>query len=127
MRETLAHDLGALLCLGEDDRALQNRLNEIADAFGAPWRLRRIKPLGGFNIAGDDCNVFGHAFVAGGANLRMRRVGLLHEHAKQTGVVGQVALQNLHPKIDVAEKALQRVLRLMIRRGSKKPSVISPL
>ena len=103
MRETLAHDLGALLCLGEDERALQNRLNEIADAFGAPWGVRRIKQLGGFNIAGDDCNVCGHALVASGANLRMRRVGFLHERAKQTGVVGQVAPQNLRPKIDVAE------------------------
>jgi predicted XRE-type DNA-binding protein len=49
MREALAHDLGALLCLGEDECALQNGLDEIANAFGAPRRIRRVELLRGLD------------------------------------------------------------------------------
>jgi hypothetical protein len=69
MREALACHLGALLCLGEDERALQNRLNEIADARRAPRRIRRIEPLCGFDVARQDGDVPRQDLVAGGADV----------------------------------------------------------
>src|SRR5208283_1972515 len=51
MRETLAHHLGALLRLGEDECALQDRLDEIADACRAPRRIGRVEPLRGLDVA----------------------------------------------------------------------------
>jgi hypothetical protein len=75
MSKTLAHNLRALLCLSEDERALQIRLDKVADAFGAPWCGRRVKPLDGFNIAGD-CEMRRRAIAVFGANIGMRCLGL---------------------------------------------------
>src|SRR5208337_3073434 len=106
MRETFAHDLRTLLCLGEDECALQNRLDEVADAFGAPWRIGRVELFCGGNIARNNRNMRGHPLVAGGADIGMRGVGFLNQRAKETGVVRQIALQNLATKIDIAEQPL---------------------
>ena len=119
MREAVARDLGALRRLGVDERALQDRLDEIADAFGGPGRLRRIAALGGFDVGDQHGDVRRHALLAGGANVGVGRVGLLHQRAEQAGVVGQFALQDLGAEIDVAEQALQRVVEATIRRGGE--------
>ncbi len=65
MGEALPRDLGTLFRLGEDERALQNGLNEIADAFRSPRRVRRVKPLRGFDVAGRDGDVGGQGVVTG--------------------------------------------------------------
>ncbi len=36
MFQVLAYHLGALLCLGKDERALKHGLDEVANALGAP-------------------------------------------------------------------------------------------
>jgi hypothetical protein len=58
------HDLGALLCLGEDERALQDRLDKVTDAFRAPQRMGRVKLFRRFNIGWTTAQLIQLAFLA---------------------------------------------------------------
>lgn len=49
----------------------------------------------------------------------MRVVGLLHQRARQTSVVGELDLEQRSPPVDVAQGALDRIDRLLARRGLK--------
>ena len=53
MGEALASDLGTLFGLGENEGALQDRLDEHTQALRAPGRFGRIEALGGFDIASE--------------------------------------------------------------------------
>ena len=119
MRETFAHDLGALLCLGEDECALQNRLNEIADAFRAPRRIGRITLFGGLKVARQHFDMFRHAAIARRPDVRMRGIDFLDQRAHQAGVLGDLALQHRCAELDIAEQALTGIGAGGVRRGLK--------
>ena len=120
MRETFARDLGALLRLREYERALQNRLDKIADALRAPRCVRSVEPLGGFDISRQFGDMGGQGIVTGDTNVGVCRVGFLNQRAEQTCVIRQFALQYLAAKIDVAEQAFERISQLLKGRGSEK-------
>src|ERR1700722_11370797 len=103
MREAFAHYLGTALRLGENECALQNRLNEIADAFRAPWGIRRVELPCRLDIPRDDGDVARCSLIAGSPNVGMRGVGFLQQRAEEAGVVRQIAAQNPGTEIDVAE------------------------
>ena len=109
MRQIFAHDVGALLCLGENECALQNRLDEVADTFRTPRRIRRIELFRSLNILREERDMGRHALVAGSPNVGMRGIGFLHQRPEQAGIVRQLAAQNFSAEIDVAEQPLQRV------------------
>ncbi len=52
MCQALAHDIRALLCLGKNEAALQDSLNEVAHAIRTPPRFRGVESFGGFDIPG---------------------------------------------------------------------------
>src|ERR1700689_2131113 len=111
MREALPSDFGTLLSLGENERALHDRLDEHAEAFGAPGRIRRIKTLRSFDIAGERVVVRRKAPLAGLADVGMGRVRLLEQRAEKARVVRQVAAQDADAKIDIAKEAIKRVAK----------------
>src|SRR5579862_5192006 len=101
MGKALAGDLRTLLGLGEDEGALQDRLYEHADALGAPSRVGRVETLCGFDVFDEGVDVRCQAALAGGADVRMGRIGFLQQRAEKTGVVWQLAAQDLDAEIDV--------------------------
>ena len=51
MPQALDGDVRALFRLGKDEGALQNRLHEVSDALGAPWRAGRMELLRRLDVA----------------------------------------------------------------------------
>ncbi len=119
MSQVFAGNLGTLFRLGEDERALQHGLNEIADTLGAPARARRVALLGRFDIACQRFDVRRHAGIAGGAHGRMRGVGFLHQRSEQAGELRHVAGKNRDTEVHITEHSVARIWRGVIGRAGK--------
>jgi hypothetical protein len=120
--DRFARNLRTLGGLGEDERALEDGLDEIADALGGPGRVGRIEVFGGLGVAGESFDMGGEGVFAGGAKVRVGGVGLLDEGAEQAGVVGQLAGEDGGAEVEVAEQAIDRVLGLVVGSGGEEAS-----
>src|ERR1700730_14138184 len=83
--EAFGGDLWSVLCLGQNERALDHGLGVEPKALGAPRRIGSIAGLGFGNILGDLGGMRADMRVAGFANRRMGLEGLLNHRAKQAG------------------------------------------
>jgi hypothetical protein len=117
-----AGNLRALGGLGEDEGALKDRLDEVADAFGGPGCVGGVEILGGLDVSSEGFNVRGERVLAGGADVGVGRVGLLDKGAEQAGVVGQFAGENSGAEFEVAEEAVDGVLGVVVGRGGEESS-----
>ena len=111
--------------LGEDEGALQDGLDEIANAFGGPECVGGVEIFGGLDVAGEDFDVRGEGVLAGGAEVGVSGVGLLDKGAEQAGVVGQLAGEDGGAEVEVAEEAVDRDPGLVVRvRRRRRPRCI---
>src|SRR5882724_2572599 len=124
VREAFAGDLRPVLGLRENERALDHRLRVKREAFGGPFRARRVAPLRLDDVGDEARSVLGDMALAGLADRGMGLVGLLHHRPQETGELGQLALEDRPAEIDVAEEALHRIGQLAVRRAGE--DAVSP-
>jgi len=79
-----------------------------------PWS---IKLPGSFDVAHENGDVVGHAFIAGVANGRMSHIGFLDKRAKQAGKIAYLAIEDGGAKINVAQDTIAWIRCLVIIRG----------
>ena len=109
MIEAVGGDLGAVLRLGENERALEDSLGIERRAFGRPRGVGGVARLGLGDIGAEPLGVLADVAVAGGANGGMGVVGLLHHRAEEAGELRQLALKDRFAEVDIAEDAVARV------------------
>lgn len=112
----------AALGFSENERALNRGLCVEREILWLPRGVWGVHRLGGGDVFGDDCRMHGNAVFAGHGDARMGLVDFLHHRAEQAGVIGQFALQNFRPEIDVSENAITRVSDQRVRRVREQSS-----
>ena len=105
--------------LGQDEGALEHRLDMEREALRAPRRIRRVSALGFGDDLGHLCRVRADVRVARGANVGVRVVGLLDHRAEQASEVRQRALQDRDAEIHVTQQPLERVGDFLVGRRCK--------
>ncbi len=109
MIEAVGGDFGAVLRLGENERALKDSLREKGRAFGRPCGMRSVARLGLGDVGAKPLGVLADVAVAGRPNGGMGLVGLLHHRAEEAGELRQVALKDRLAEVHVAENAGARI------------------
>src|SRR5271154_3966478 len=109
MVDTVSCRLAAVLGLGEDERALYDRLNMQREAPCGPLRLDPMQPHGRSDIRLKGGGMFADAALTCLADGRRGAVRLLHQRAGEAGEFGYGAAQQRFAKFDVAKQPLERV------------------
>jgi hypothetical protein len=78
----------SLLCLRQNEGALDNRLHIYGEALGAPLSITAVGAQRFSDVSLEHGDVFAEAALAGCADCRMRPVRLLHHGAEQAGEFG---------------------------------------
>src|SRR5262245_37935241 len=102
-------NLRVVLCLGQYERALQNRLRVQSEALCSPLRAESALSHRLGDVGLQLLSVLADAAFASGPNCRARRKGLLHHCAHKARELGNVTFEQLLSELEVAENALQRV------------------
>ena len=105
--------------LGQDEGALEHRLDMEREAPCAPRRIRRVAALGFGDDLGNLRRVRADVRVARGPNVGVRVVGLLDHRAEQAGELRQRALQDRDAEIHVTQQPVERVGDVLVGGGCK--------
>jgi hypothetical protein len=91
-----------LVCLGENEGALGNRLHMQGEALGAPLSIAAVGVQRRGDVQFKHGDVFAEASLAGLTDCRMRLVSLLHHGAHETGEFGQRPFEERLAKLHIA-------------------------
>jgi len=98
-----------VLCLGENEGALDDNLSVVGETFSGPVGLKVVSGHGGGNVGLELVSVRGHIAVAGLADVGIGLVRLLNHGAKEAGELGKLAEQDSFAEVDVTEEAVEKV------------------
>src|SRR5215472_4983677 len=108
--------------LGQDERALEDRLRVQSEAFCRALPAKTALPHRLGDVSLYLCRMPADAGFASRSNCRTRLECLLHHRAHKARELGNVACEQPFSELEVAENALQWVRVPVIRRGRKKLS-----
>lgn len=119
MRSHFARDVGPALRLGEDERALQNRLRVKRKALCCPVADDAIFFARHFDVCFERRGMAEDAGFARRANIIVCSERFLHERAGEACELGRRAFEQGCAEIDISEHAVERVSVLVVGRGFK--------